>query len=194
LAPPWRKTPWCEPSDFPPIDELKPEHTIELSASLDQVRKLLAKSLKPERTLIDVVKFSDGKIEEAYRTSAKEPDAGTTVAQPTQGCPAPDFEQANHRATEVLKVFLTPEQVEDFEKHQRFITVGADTGHRYMLTSRNARDKLGKDFGNRSVYDLEERRSLCVHDYTIPAPEELLSLHLFLSLPGREGYIRAIPE
>jgi hypothetical protein len=211
LAPPWRTKPWCEPEAFPPISELPNEHAVDLNAPLGKVQKLLSKALKPTRTLMDVVKFSDGRMEEVtnwpvdpevepgYRDSAKpekpkpKPEAGTTVAQPTQGCPAPDFQKAEDRATEVLCAFLSREQVDDFNRHQRFVTVGADTGHRYMLTSRTARDQLGH-FGGRSVYDLERRHALCVHDYTIPAPEELLSLHLFLSLPGRESYIRAIPE
>lgn len=225
LAPPWRSTPWCEAEAFPPIDDLPIEKAIDLNAPLGKVQKLLAKALKPERTLMDVVKFTDGKMEEVtnwpidpevepgYRDKAtptpekpkaeakpekpkkpkKEPKAGTTVAQPTQGCPAPNFQQAKDRATEVLCAFLNPDQIDDFNRYQRFVTVGADTGHRYMLTSRTARDQLGH-YGDRSVYDLDARHSLCVHDYTIPAPEELLSLHLFLSLPGREAYIRAIPE
>ena len=33
-------------------------------------------------------------------------------------------------------------------------------------------------------------RALCVHDWVVPAPEEMLSLHLLLQLPGWESYLR----
>jgi len=33
-----------------------------------------------------------------------------------------------------------------------------------------------------------------VHDWLVPASEELLELALFLGLPGRERYVRALPE
>ncbi len=117
----------------------------------------------------------------------------TTVKKPTVGCPAPSFEQVKLRATRVLQAFLTPEQVDDFNRHQRFITVGGDTGHRYMLTSRNAPQELAH-YGGRGVYDLDEERAYCVHDFGVPAEEELLTFHSFLSLPGYENWIRGMPE
>jgi len=93
----------------------------------------------------------------------------------------------------VLRAFLTPKQVDDFNRHQRFVSVGADTGHRYMLTSRNAPDEL-KNFGARCVFDLDENRSYCVHDYDIPAEEELLTLHCLLAVPGYENWARAMRD
>jgi hypothetical protein len=115
------------------------------------------------------------------------------VAQPTRGCPAPDFSQADIRAAIVLEHFLTQQQREDFRTYNRFITTGADTGHRYMLTSRLRKDQLRK-YGNRTLFDLDEDRAYCVHDWLIPAAEELLALHIFVGLPGREAYLRAIPD
>jgi hypothetical protein len=35
---------------------------------------------------------------------------------------------------------------------------------------------------------------LCVHDWQVPAAEELLSLFVHLQLPGCETYVRAIPD
>jgi len=118
-------------------------------------------------------------------------DRSVTVAQPTLGCPAPNFTQADIRANAVLEAFLNPEQIEDFRIYNRFISTGATTGHRYMLTSRRQQGELDK-YSGRSLFDLDEDRAFCVHDWTIPAAEELLTLHLFLQ--RRESYLRAIPE
>lgn len=120
------------------------------------------------------------------------PVAATTVRQPTVGCPAPDFVQAHARATQTLRRFLSPEQVRDFERHQRFVTVGADTGHRYVITSRHARSELSTY--SRTVYDVEEQRPYCVHDWGVPASEEMLTMHALISLPGWERYVRGIRE
>jgi hypothetical protein len=35
---------------------------------------------------------------------------------------------------------------------------------------------------------------MCVHDWEVPAAEEMLALKLFLSLPEREQYIRDLPR
>jgi hypothetical protein len=121
------------------------------------------------------------------------PVKAVTVKKPTVGCPAPSFAQIKLRATRVLRAFLTPKQVDDFNRHQRFVSTGADTGHRYMLTSRNAPDEL-KNFGSRCVFDLDENRSYCVHDYDIPAEEELLTLHCLLSIPGYETWARGMRD
>jgi len=115
-----------------------------------------------------------------------------TVAKPVQGCPAPDFEDAQIRASDVLRAFLLPEQIRDFEKHQQFISIGALTGHRYAITSRHCRSKLFVQ--HRTVYDLDESRELCVHDWDLPPAEEMLTMHLMLSLPQHEGYIRGLRE
>lgn len=145
-----------------------------------------------------------GKEDSPFRKEAKEDSKAlaktgsddiakvTTVKKPVRGCPAPSFEQVRLRATRVLRAFLSPEQVEDFEQYQQFVTVGADTGHQYMLTSRNAPDDLSR-YGGRCVFDLDENRAYCVHDWDIPAEEELLTLHCLLSLPGYETWARGIP-
>ena len=147
--------------------------------------------------------------EDPYRAEAPEPDEtalavkpedkpavvekSTTVKQPVRGCPPPDFAQIKRRATRVLRAFLTPRQVDDFEKHQQFMVKGADTGHRYLITSRNAPTQLAT-CGGRMVYDMNEKRAYCVHDWTIPAEEELLGVAMLLQLPGRESFVRALPD
>jgi hypothetical protein len=120
------------------------------------------------------------------------PAAAVTVPRPVLGCPAPDFAKAHIRANEVLRNFVTPEQMEDFERYQRFVTVGGLSGRRYMLTSRHARSELSTY--HRTVYDLEADTPLCVHDWSVPAAEELLVMHLHLQSPRWEEYVRWLPE
>ena len=171
-----------------------------LRAPIDKVAKVLARALKPDRELLTAVVFADGKIQrateadfvevvgtdaasEAAPAPAPAPVAATTVAQPARGCPEPDFVKAELRARTVLDAFLNSQQREDFRRCNRFITHGADTGRRYMITSRHA--LKGSRFV-RSLHDLERDVPICTHDYSVPAAEEMLALHLCVSIPGIE--------
>jgi hypothetical protein len=216
--------PWCDAAGFPDLDRefyrSGQEQSVELRAPIDKVQAVLARALKPERALVSAVRFTDGSVEESWKTEPKptphpyrdpakpaeleaakkeEPkeekkaEVATTVAAPVLGCPAPDFPIADVRANRVLDAFLTPDQRADWLRHGQFIVVGRDTGHRYMVTSRERKDRLLK-YGGRSLYDLEQRMAMCTHDWDVPAAEEVLALKLFLELPGREHYLRSIPE
>lgn len=183
------------------------EQKLVLEAPISEVHKVLAKALKPHRKQLSVVRFSGGKIEEitnshiglievasekeALPAKPEKPTVAATVAAPVRGCPAPDFTRADVLATEVLRSFLSTEQLMDFEQYQSFVAVGADTGHRYQLTSRHARDVLKHRV--RTLYDLDQGSPLCVHDWDVPAAEELLAIFLCLSCPGRESYLRVLP-
>lgn len=118
---------------------------------VDKVGALLAKAMKRGRKLLSAVVFKNGRIEEIHRLPDEEvapaaaaiekverPKAAVTVAQPTLGCPVPEFERADVRATRVLREFLSPQQLADFERTQSFLVVGGDSGHQYILTSRQA--------------------------------------------------------
>jgi hypothetical protein len=197
------------------------EQTLLLDAPISQVQQLLSRALKPGRKQVSAVRFRDGKIEEVteatigliettgepvkegpYRERSEElpgpkpkkskPTAAVTVAQPVVGCPAPDFEAADVRATRVLSAFLDTQQRADFARYQRFVVTGVESGHRYMLTSRQARDELATY--HRTLFDLDENTPLCVHDWDVPAAEELLALAILLRLPGKEHYVRSIPD
>jgi len=214
------RTRWCLPQEFREDFGADSSGTILLQAKIEEVQALLSKALKPGRSLVTAVRFSDGSVEEKaselgdYRVNAqklgdddkpkeepkkeekkpeKEPKAAVTVAAPERGCPPPSFDEAEVRASRVLEVFLSPEQIEDFRTRQQFVVVGADSGHRYLLTSRHAPRALARG-GGRSLYDLDEEIPMCVHDWDVPAAEELLALRCFLALPGREEYIRCLPE
>ncbi len=197
------------------LDSMR-EQSITLDAPITKVQEFLQKQLKPHRKQISAVRFTSGRVEQlseatlqvidapaeeaaptetAAPPEAKDkPKAAVTVSQPVLGCPAPDFDDVEIRATRVLKTFLSPEQVEDFRSRQQFVAVGADTGHRYLLTSRHSKHGLAMHSSHRSLYDMDERVALCVHDWEVPAAEELLGLLVHVSLPGLETYVRGIKD
>ncbi len=165
-----------------------------LKAKLSDVEKTISKALRPGRKLVSAVKFANGKLEEVVSADLKEQDqkgaTGVTVAKPNLGCPLPRLGQADLKARKVLFEFLNDEQMEDFEDHQQFVSTGSASGHKYMVTSRNAPKKL-ELYGGRQLYDLVEGRAFCVHhDGFVPAAEEMLTLHLMLQFPHHEAYLR----
>jgi len=163
------------------------DSSVVLEASLEKIRRLLAKALKPGRKLVNIVTFADGRMREESVASS-EGLVGVTVAAPRLGCPEPVLAAAELRAREVLFAFLAPEQQESFLQHNAFISQGVGTGHRYMITSRHARGRLAHH--RRQLFDLDEERPFCVHDYMVPAAEEMLALHVLLQLPAWERYLR----
>lgn len=165
----------------------KAKGEVVIAAPLEKVRGVLAKVLKPNRKLVEVVKFSDGRMSD--EVSAPGAVAGVTVSKPVLGCPAPDLAAADVRAREVLFAFLGEGQQEDFDRHNAFVSVGSATGHQYMVTSRRAR-RLLERHGGRQLYDLDEQRAFCVHDDEVPEAEEMLALHVMLQLPWGERYLR----
>lgn len=186
--------------------------TIILIAPIHKVEAVLTKALRKDRGVITVMSSKPGEYTDITATLAEAQDDGTpyrkpakgetaevvekeavavTVQKPVLGCPAPDFTDQNIRASEVLRAFLRPEQIADFERHQQFVTVGAVTGHRYAITSRHALSNKVVSF--RTVYDLDERLDYCVHDWDVPAAEEMLTMHLLLSMPRWEPWIRSMP-
>lgn len=190
---------WLPTSKVPLFSDLGILKTT-LGAPIDKVAKQLAKLLKPNRKIISAVQFKDGGIEEIYddedpedppkvEEPAKPAVAAASVAAPTRGCPAPDFGSAELKARGVLATFLSKDQIDDFTRYNRFVTTGADTGHQYMVTSRQATDALSRY--QRTLYDLDEDRPLCVHDWSVPPAEEMLALHVLLKLPDWERFLRS---
>lgn len=203
---------WATEESISAIDlDSMSSQSVDLSASISTVQNFLQKTLKPHRKQISAVTFTNGRIEQVTEATLQlidapavleekpepkpepKPKAAVTVAQPTLGCPAPEFDDVEVRANRVLRAFLTPAQIEDFERRQQFIAVGADTGHRYLLTSRHSKHGLANSH-SRSLFDIDERRAFCVHDWEVPAAEELLGLFVHVSLPGLERYVRNVPD
>lgn len=236
LSTKWGKQPWCDPAAFLPIDHATYRTgegiVLHLAAAIEDVQATLATALKPRRSLITAVRFSNGNIEEAVASRSEDgghrlsmpsipgdrpsgdypieeawsdvhpgviaeqraaAERAATVATPTVGCPMPEFEAAEVRASFVLEQFLTPDQIEDYRRYGTFVSVGHDTGRRYMVIHRERPDVL-KKYAGRQLFDLEAGHALCVHDWEVPPAEEMLALHLCLHLPGRERYIRSLPE
>jgi hypothetical protein len=201
---------WADPTKLFPDQPLGA--VTEFKAPTDKVAKLIAKALKPGKKLVSAVKFSNGKMEEVTEALLRSPEAkapssspsekgiiekvkdavATTVAAPVRGCPAPAFSPAQLRAREVLFAFLSLDQRADFERYNRFMAVGATTGHRYMITSRHATDALARY--QRTLYDLDEKQPLCVHDFDVPPEEEMHAIHILTQLPGWERFLRSLPE
>lgn len=179
-----------------------------ISRSIVKVEAVLARAMKRGRKLLSAVVFKNGKIEEMHRTEQptssavekvvdkieKAAKAAVTVAAPTLGCPVPEFERADVLATRVLTEFLSGQQLADFERTQSFLVTGGDTGRQYILTSRQASSERLAKVGGRSVFDISLGRPVCVHDWVVPAAEELLELKLFLELPRHESYVCNLPE
>ena len=213
---------WAKESEFLPLTNAayrtKDGVTVDLAAKITDVEKVLTKALRPERQLVKVVKFSDGRVKEidTYRTSASqpkadaladtpeakpeppappppEPETAATVARPVNGCPLPAFAEVDLRASRVLETFLSPEQVYDYRRTGAFVTTGADTGRRYLVANRE-KPSLLKRSGGRQLFDLDQQKALCIHDWAVPPPEEMLSIHLCLSLPGREAELLHLAE
>lgn len=200
-------SPWTTSDKISALDlDSKDEQTLELDAPITKVQDFLQKHLKPHRKQISAVRFSSGRVEQvteatlqvidSKETSEKKTDkpaAAVTVAQPVLGCPVPEFDEVEVRATRVLKAFLTPDQIRDFERRQQFVATGADTGHRYLLTSRHSKHAF-ESVHSRSLYDIDEQKAFCVHDWEVPASEELLGLTLHVQMPGLEQYVRNVPD
>ena len=222
LSTKWGRKPWAEEKDFLPVSHATYRTTegltLHLRAPIEDVQEALAKGLKPQRKLITAVRFTDGHIEEAFSTKDSEdgqakvialpvpekpelekywedlrPEKAATVAAPVVGCPMPAFAEAEVRASHVLEQFLNDEQIEDYRKHGCFVTTGHDSGRRYMVIHRE-RPAMIKRYGGRQLFDLEQDYPLCIHDWEVPPAEEMLALHLLLQLPGKEHYIRHLPE
>ncbi len=200
--------PWADKNELEKVDlESMAEQSFVLGAGIAAVQKVLSKPLKPMRKQLSVVRFANGTIEEinssniglleaaGEETSHKEkkPRVAASVAQPVRGCPTPDFDEAEVRATRVLKEFLNADQIADFNERQQFIVQGADTGHHYLLTSRHAPRRRFVHEVCRVVHDLDGGEDLCVHDWEVPAAEELLGMALHLQLPEQERFVRGLP-
>jgi len=203
---------WAKESDFLPLTNAayrtKDGVTVELAAKIGEVEKILTKAMRPERQLVKVVKLSDGTVKdlETYRTPATpkpeapaqapapEPETAATVARPVNGCPLPAFAEADIRASRVLETFLSDEQIYDYRRKGAFVTTGADTGRRYLVANREKPALMKAQTNFRQLYDLDLGHAYCVHDWAVPPPEEMLALHLCLTLPGREMELLHLPE
>jgi hypothetical protein len=106
----------------------------------------------------------------------------------------PNFPEADIRASRVLEMFLDPDQIKDYRQKGAFVVQGADTGHRYLVANRERPHFMLQHTFGRQLMDLETRTAICVHDWAVPPPEEMLALKLCLTLPGHEMELLQLPE
>jgi hypothetical protein len=208
LSPGFTQTAWATDKDFRPLTNsayrTKDGIEITLRAKLDDVHKVLAKALKPGRELVMVLRAGDAIQEVTVADAAAKPEpkpdakekpaVGVTVAVPDRGCPMPDFPEADIRASRVLEAFLMPDQIADYRARGAFVTRGADTGTRYLVCNRERPALMRAQLGGRQLFNLDRNAAICVHDWAVPPPEEMLALHLCLSIPGRETKLLCLPE
>ncbi len=203
LSTAWGRKPWATPEAFTAISSATYRTaagvTVELDAPIHDVAAVLNKALKPGRQLLTAVRYGGGKIEElpagapALEEKASVEIVAATVAAPEIGCPTPEWPEADIRANRVLEAFLDPEQLDDYRRRGAFVAVGHDTGHRYLITHRE-RPAAMRHVSYRSLYDLDEQRALCLHDWTVPPAEEAAAILFCVTLPGRESLVRGLVE
>ena len=167
---------------------------VELPEEISKVTKQFLKVFKKDRPVMNVVKLHDGKITLTQEFNVPETEVAVTVEKPPRGCPMPTLlERAEQRAFEVLRQFLNPQQLVDFEDKKAFIVKGNDTGHPYMVISRW--NPLCQTYG--LLYDVPEKKRVCASLPNVPPSEEVLAMKFavefcekaFINAPAIGGWI-----
>lgn len=158
--------------------------TIE-NVKFTDVHKTFTKVLKKDKPTITALKFKDGRIEvkeELKDKDTKDATTGATVEKPRKHCPVPTFQTTEFRASQVLKEFLTEQQMKDFDQYKQIIVKGSYTGRKYLITSRWS-PEISK-YGH--VFDTSTNELICANCDELPPSEEILSLKLILEFRERE--------
>ena len=152
------------------------------NVKLEDVHKFMIKKLKKNKPTLTAIKLKDGKLElvdEIKDEHKHVTDKAVTTQKPPRGCPLPKMTtQKEVRASEVLKEFLTEQQIKDFNENKSFISIGNHTHHPYLVTSRWS-PKVEK-YGQ--VFDLVEKRKVCTSCKEVPPSEEMLAMKLSVEL------------
>lgn len=160
------------------------ENTIIILANtkIEDVHKFMIKKLKKNKPTLTAIKLRDGNLELADNITEehiKKSDKAITTEKPRRGCPMPEMTMVKEvRASNILKEFLTEEQLKDFTEHKSFVSIGNYTKHPYLIISR-WNPKI-EEFGQ--VYDLVEKYTLCISCKDIPPSEEMLAMKLSVEL------------
>ncbi len=160
------------------------EFTIQ-NIKLADVHKVMTKILKKDKPILTALKFKDGKIEVTEELKDKDTEeaiTGATVEKPHRHCPVPSFMETEFRASQVLKEFLTDQQLKDFEHHRQIVCKGNYSGKNYLITSRWS-PKIST-YGQ--IFDLVTNELICANCNELPPSEELLSLKLMIEHKERE--------
>jgi len=178
-----------------PVQNYENTKIILENVKIEDIHKFMIKNLKKNKPTLTAIKLKDGKLElvdEIKDEHEKIADKAVTTLKPPRGCPMPEMTIAKEiRASTVLKEFLTPQQIEDFNNHRSFISIGNYTSHPYLIISRWS-PKI-EQYGQ--VYDLVNKQRICTSCKEIPPSEEMLSMKLsvelnefeFINSPVREN-------
>lgn len=156
-----------------------------IDMDINTAHVIAAKALrsgKPRITAIklevtsEVVESEEGKVPE------KGVAAAVTTEVPNRGCPIPVFVAREIKATNVLKVFLSPAQLADFSDVGAIVVIGGDSGDRYRVSHRNS--EITERAGH-LVFNLDRKRGICNEITSLPPSEEVLALMLALRFKER---------
>ena len=165
-----------------------------LPEEINKVYRHFLKIFKENRPVMSVVKYHDGTIEVVQKFKVTEAEVAVSVEKPPRGCPMPTLlERAEERAFDVLRQFLNPQQLADFESKKAFIVKGNDTGHPYMVVSRW--NPMCQTYG--LLWDVPEQKRICASLPNVPPSEEVLAMKFavefyeksFINAPAIGGWI-----
>jgi hypothetical protein len=168
---------------------------IQIRAPIAKASKLLIGLSRPKDRTLTAVKFSGGKMEvvegatskslaaieemiaraKANEDSKKEA-AAASVKRPTPSCPQ-CMPGAIEPASEVLLSFLDKEQHEQWARERAISVNGHLSGHRYIIAHRNS--EIAQKVG-RICYDVDDRKVVHFHDWSVPPEEEVLAAKLIM--------------
>jgi len=164
---------------FVPNGEVK----VPIAAPLAKAGRLLLGE-KAKGTLTAVVStkghvkaVTDGDAAKVEKEASK-PDAkaATTVRRPTLCCPMPQ-PGPDVRASEVLREFCTPRQWKEWEQEGKLHCYGNLSGRLYEIAHRH--HPLAIERG-KIVWDCEGGHIMHAYDWSVPPPEEVLTMKLVL--------------
>lgn len=133
-------------------------------------------------TLISILDWLRGKGKTPV-SPALVPEAAVQVQMPVRGCPMPTAsELKEQRAAMVVRKFLRPDQVEDFDRYRAFLVTGGVSGRLYRVTTRWNPEV--EDYG--VLHDLSTGTRVCASNLAVPPSEEALSMKLAVEYYERE--------
>ena len=159
------------------------EAIIHLPEEIGRVQKRFLKIFKPDKPILNVAKYRDGKITLVQEFNVPETEAGVSVEKPPRGCPEPTvLERAETRAYDVLNQFLNPKQKADFDAQKAFVVHGNHTGRPYMVISRwnPACQRYGL------LYCITTQNRICASLPDVPPSEEVLAMKFAVEFTERQ--------
>lgn len=182
-------------SDLAGVDT-KGESTLTINASVVDAGKLLLGRKAPRKGLITAIKSVDGEVEvvsgdvsdEKPKEALDKPEAdkAVTTRRPTLCCPIP-VEGREQRASDVLKAFCTRRQWEEWLDKGYLHCTGNLSGHSYRIVHRH-HPLAAKQ--RKVCWDLHDDNVVHCYDWSVPPPEEVLSIKL--TLESFEHWIRNV--